>query len=85
MKKLSNISTATLVRAGAVLCCMCFVVLLGCSPDKPTCEITVSGPGSLCNIGYTDSSSVDHTVVIQSDSEIIKIDDCEEVTSVNCS
>jgi hypothetical protein len=85
MKKLLNVSTANLVRAGALLCGICFVTLFGCNDTIPVCEITVSGPGSLCNIVYNDSQGVTHAVIIQSDSEIITIEDCDEVLEVNCS
>jgi hypothetical protein len=89
MKKLlkiraSAISRANLLRAGGLLCALCFVFLCGC-PQNTVCEITVSGPGSLCNIRYTDNEGVTHNLVVQSDSEIITIDDCDEVLEVNCS
>jgi hypothetical protein len=80
----SAISNATLLRAGGLLCALCFVFLCGC-PAQTSCEIVVSGPGSLCNIRYTDNESVTHNLVVQSDSEIITIDDCDEVLEVNCS
>ena len=85
MKSLFNLSTANLVKVGALLCAVCFMFLFGCNENTPSCEITVSGPGSICNIRYTDSDGVSHNVVVQSDSEIITIDDCDEVTSVDCS
>jgi hypothetical protein len=89
MKKLlkiraSAISNVTLLRAGGLLCLMCFVFLCGC-PQTTACEITVSGPGSLCNIRYTGNDGINHNVVISSDSEIVTIDDCDEVLEVNCS
>jgi hypothetical protein len=85
MKKLLNVSTASLVRAGAILCAICFITALGCRDTIPICEITVSGPGSICNIVYNDSNGVDHRVIIQADSDTITIEDCDEVLEVNCS
>jgi hypothetical protein len=90
MKKLlkiraSAISNANLLRTGGLLCALCFVFLCGCPTGTPTCEITVSGPGSVCNIRYTDSDGATHNVVISSDSDIVTIDDCDEVLEVNCS
>jgi len=84
MKEIFNLSTPNLVRAGALLCVVCFMFLLGCG-STTVCEITVSGPGSLCNIRYTDGNGITHNLVVQSDSEIITIDDCDEVLDVNCS
>jgi hypothetical protein len=85
MSKLLNVSAANLVRTGALLCFVCFVLLMGCNETTSTCEITVSGPGSLCNINYTDNNGNTHVVIIQSDSDVITIDDCDEVISVDCS
>jgi len=86
MKTLLNISTANLLRAGGLFCALCFVFLCGCNDSASSrCEITVSAAGSICNIRYYDSNSISHTVVIQSDSEVITIQDCVEVLSVNCS
>ena len=84
MRRLLTISTANLIRAGALLCALCFMFMLGCA-QHTSCEIVVSGPGSLCNIRYTDNEGVFHVVLIQSDSNTIVIDDCDEVESVNCS
>lgn len=86
MKTLLTLSSsANLVRIGALLCAVCFLFLLGCNSSQSSCEITVSGPGSLCNITYSDNDGVTHNVLIQSDSEIITIDDCDEVMAVDCS
>lgn len=85
MKWILNLSTRTLVRACAVLCLLCFMFLLGCNQSTSSCEITVSGAGSLCQIEYTDNDGVQHNVIIQSDSDVITLDDCDEVSSVNCS
>jgi hypothetical protein len=83
MNTILKVSRTTLVRAGALLSTICLLFTLGCVSSS--CEITVSGPGSLCNIRYTDNDSITHNIVVQSDSDIITIDDCDEVLEVNCS
>jgi hypothetical protein len=85
MKSIINVSSTNLVRVGALICILCFVLLCGCNGEDPSCEITVSGPGSLCQIQYTDGDGDMHNIVIQSDSDIITIDNCDEVESVDCS
>ncbi|HUK89483.1 MAG TPA: hypothetical protein VLZ81_03715 [Blastocatellia bacterium] len=85
MKSIINFSSTNLVRVGALVCILCFVLLCGCNGQDSSCEITVSGSGSLCQIQYTDNDGVMHNVIIQSDSEIINIDDCDEVLNVDCS
>ncbi|HEY6334142.1 MAG TPA: hypothetical protein VI756_32810 [Blastocatellia bacterium] len=86
MKSIINFSLANMVRVGAVVCLLCFVLLCGCSfDDNPSCEISVSGAGSLCQIQYTDPDGVQHNVIINSDSDIITINDCDDVLNVDCS
>ena len=85
MKRLLRFSTTTnLVRLGAVLCALCFLFLFGCSPSSD-CDITVSGEGSLCQIQYTDNDGNQHNLLVQSNSSVITVEDCDEVLSVDCS
>jgi len=85
MNRILKFSSTNMIRVGALICILCFVLLCGCNESDPSCEITVSGPGSLCQIQYSDSDGVQHNILIQSDSGIITIDDCDEVMNVDCS
>jgi hypothetical protein len=85
MKNIINFSSKNLVRVGALICIVSFMFLSGCNDKDPSCEITVSGSGSVCQIQYSDADGVMHNIIVQSDSDIVTIDDCDEVMSVDCS